>query len=101
MASTATDDFSNPLTAIMVPPVGKNSFLVASYNNDSKNSIRRIISPVISISTSEQPVYFCFHEYFALEGARLTMCIDEFNKGCFYSKTGVSKDSHLQVIIKL
>ncbi|CAG9534801.1 unnamed protein product, partial [Cercopithifilaria johnstoni] len=95
-ASTGTDGFSNPLTGIMVPPVGINSFLVASYNGDSKNSMRRIISPLISISASEQPIYFCFYEYLALEGARFTMCTDEFNKECFYSKTDISKDGHLQ-----
>ncbi|EJW71887.1 hypothetical protein WUBG_17207, partial [Wuchereria bancrofti] len=96
MASTGTDGFSNPLTGIMVPPAGTNAFLVASYNSDSKNSIRQIISPTLSISTWTQPVHFCFYEYFAVEGARFTMCTDEFNKECFYSKTGISKDGHLQ-----
>uniref|UniRef100_A0A158PQZ8 MAM domain-containing protein n=1 Tax=Brugia pahangi TaxID=6280 RepID=A0A158PQZ8_BRUPA len=96
MASTGTDGFSNPLSGIMVPPVGTNSFLVASYNSNSENSIRQIISPMLSISTWAQPVHFCFYEYFAVEGARFTMCTDEFNKKCFYSKTGIPKDGHLQ-----
>uniref|UniRef100_A0A0R3RML1 MAM domain-containing protein n=1 Tax=Elaeophora elaphi TaxID=1147741 RepID=A0A0R3RML1_9BILA len=101
MISTGTDGFSNPLTGIMAPPVGINSFLVASYNGDSKNSIRQIISPPISIPTSAQPIYFCFYEYFALEGARFTMCTNEFDKGCFYSKTDIPKDGHLQVVLNI
>ncbi|EFO17134.2 hypothetical protein LOAG_11367 [Loa loa] len=96
MAATGTDGFSNPLTGIMVPPAGTNAFLIASYNDDSKNPIRQIISPLISISTAPQPIHFCFYEYFALEGARFTMCTDEFNQRCFYSKTDISKDGHLQ-----
>ncbi|VBB34242.1 unnamed protein product [Acanthocheilonema viteae] len=35
MASTGTGGFSNPLTGIVVPPVGTNSFLVASYNGNN------------------------------------------------------------------
>ncbi|VIO87891.1 Uncharacterized protein BM_BM5203 [Brugia malayi] len=96
MASTGTDGFSNPLSGIMVPPAGTNAFLVASYNSNSENSIRQIISPMLSISTWTHPVHFCFYEYFAVEGARFTMCTDEFNKKCFYSKTGIPKDGHLQ-----
>ncbi|OZC10603.1 hypothetical protein X798_02352 [Onchocerca flexuosa] len=95
-ASTGTDGFSNPLTGIMVPPAGTNAFLVASYNRNSRNPIRQIISPMINIPISAQPIYFCFFEYFALEEARFTMCIDAFRKGCFYSKIGISKNGDLQ-----
>ncbi|VDO45301.1 unnamed protein product [Brugia timori] len=54
---------------------------------------------MLSISTWTQPVHFCFYEYFAVEGARFTMCTDEFNKKCFYSKTGIPKDGHLQIYV--
>uniref|UniRef100_A0A915PZX9 MAM domain-containing protein n=1 Tax=Setaria digitata TaxID=48799 RepID=A0A915PZX9_9BILA len=96
--STGTDGFSNPLTGIMTRPAGINAYLVASYNDDSNDSIRQIISPLISIPPSVQPTYFCFFEYFALEGARFTMCTDKFFKGCFYSKTDIYKDGrHMQI----
>lgn len=98
MALTGPDGFSNPFTGIMAPPVGTKSFLVASYNGNFKNPIRRIISPLISISTSELPIYFCFYEYLALKGAHFTICTNEFNKGCFYSRTDTSNDVHSQVI---
>ncbi|VDK86914.1 unnamed protein product [Litomosoides sigmodontis] len=96
MASTGTAGFSNLSTSIITPPVGIDSFLLASYSGNSKNSVRRIISPSISISSSERPIYFCFYEYFALKGAHFTMCTNELNKGCFYSRTDVSSDVHSQ-----
>lgn len=97
LASTGFANYSNPLTGITVPPVGTEAFLVASFGRNLKNSIRQIISPLISISTSTQLVYFCFYEYFALDRARFTMCTDQFGRECFYSKFDIPKNGHLQV----
>ncbi|VDN02300.1 unnamed protein product [Thelazia callipaeda] len=93
---TRTDSFSNPLTGIVMPPSGSKGFLVASYDNNFNSSIHHIISPRITVSTREQPLYFCFYEYFSLGGARFAICVDKFGKRCFYSKTDILNDNHVK-----
>ncbi|VDK46073.1 unnamed protein product, partial [Gongylonema pulchrum] len=58
MVSSGAAGSSNPLTGIMTTPAGIQTFLVASYNDDNRNATYQMISPLISIPASAQPIFF-------------------------------------------
>ncbi|WKY15795.1 hypothetical protein Q1695_000910 [Nippostrongylus brasiliensis] len=73
---------SNPLTGINLPPGTAQKFLVAPFLDSNVNSYTLVTEP-LTVPLME-PVYFCFHEYFATQGLSLSICTDKME--CFYRK---------------
>uniref|UniRef100_A0A0K0DQV0 MAM domain-containing protein n=1 Tax=Angiostrongylus cantonensis TaxID=6313 RepID=A0A0K0DQV0_ANGCA len=73
---------TNPLTGIPVPPSSAHKFLVAPFL-DAHVTGYTLVSESLTVPHME-PVFFCFHDYIATHGLRLSICTD--NMDCFYKK---------------
>lgn len=70
--------------------------MVASFV-DNINHTFELISPMIKVPPLLTPIYFCFYEFFAIDGARLAMCTDYARMSCFYSITELSDKQTITV----
>ncbi|VDM59941.1 unnamed protein product [Angiostrongylus costaricensis] len=78
----SADRITNPLTGIHVPPSSAQKFLVAPFL-DAHATSYTLVSESLTVPHME-PVFFCFHDYIATHGLRLSICTD--NMDCFYKK---------------
>lgn len=75
-----------------------NEFLVAPLTNRSV-SYKMISSRIDVPNDSDKPIYFCFYEYFATDGARLALCMDPIGRSCFYSRSKIITGEQIKVRI--
>ncbi|MFH4974995.1 hypothetical protein AB6A40_001704 [Gnathostoma spinigerum] len=95
VSSSSLRHRSNPLTGVSILPPSKKgiSFVVAPFTS-GHISHYDLVSPKINVPTNES-AYFCFYEYFAMDGARLSLCVNPSLRHCFYSKSDIRDDSGL------